>query len=132
MAGDPQQALVAFDSAGDDSWFEMGAIMALHDLRRSQEFDTRFSQFRSDAENSEFVAHIYAWVGDSDKTFEWIDKIPKADRQRFIATIDADIFAEIMSDDRWLAMQDKYGLTDDVADEAIDFTYTLPAGAASN
>ncbi len=29
MAGDPQQALVAFDSAGDDSWFEMGAIMAL-------------------------------------------------------------------------------------------------------
>ncbi len=132
MAGDPEQALVAIESAGDDSWFEMLAIMALHDLRQSQEFDTRFSEFRSDAGNAVLVAHIYAWVGDSDKAFEWIDRIPKADRKRFIGTIDADIFAEIMCDDRWQTMQAKYGLTDDASNEAIKFTYTLPAGAANH
>lgn len=131
MAGKPEQALAAFENESGGNWHEMGAIMALHDLGRSQEFDSRFSEVLRNAQDPEIIARIYAWVGDSDKAFEWVDKMPEADQQRFIESSDADFYAKIKPDDRWLAMQEKYRRTGDASSEIINFTYTLPAGAAS-
>ena len=51
-------------------------MLALHDLGRAAEFESAFSELRERWGNrwpSE-VAHVYAWIGDADAAFEWLDK----------------------------------------------------------
>jgi len=130
MSGDSQQALDNFEKMAGSDWHQMGAIMALYDLGRIQEFDSRFSRFRNDEADPEFVARIYAWVGDNDKAFEWLDKVTETRLQNLAVSIDNDYYANLKSDDRWQALLEKYGQIDDALVETIDFTYDLPAGAA--
>jgi hypothetical protein len=107
----------------------LGVIMALHDLNRKEQFDARFAHYRTDTRNAESIAHIYAWIGDNDRAFEWLDKMIKAYGPEMLRSIDTDLYAKIKPDPRWRALRDEYGY-DDAPVEAIEFTYTLPPGAS--
>ena len=130
VAGRPQQALDAFEKEVLVGNREMGTLMALHDLGRIEEFDSRFSTFRNDASTSaEAVARIYAWVGDNDNAFAWIDRMIEVDGPAMLFAIDTDLYARIKSDPRWKRLRSEHGI-EDVTPLSIDFSYSLPAGAA--
>jgi adenylate cyclase len=129
VAGDPEKALVAFEKESADSGREMGAIMALHDLDRHDDFEARFSRYRIGTGDAESIARIYAWIGDKDRAFEWLDKMIEVDGPELLRWLDTDLYAKIKSDPRWRAMRDEYGYYD-AQFEAVDFNYTLPSGAS--
>ena len=127
VAGDPEKALATFEKELDEGLGEMGAIMALHDLGRMDEFRSRFTAMREDDPSTESVARIYAWVGNNDKAFEWLDKMVAIEGPRMLAAIDTDLYEKITSDPRWRALRDKHGFYDKPV-EAIEFNYALPPG----
>ena len=137
LAGFPDKALVAFELESLDGNREMGTIMALHDLRRMDEFEARLASFRNETEGgagAESLARIYAWVGDNDKAFEWLDKMIVQDGSEMVANIDTELYAKIKSDPRWRTLRDKYGYHDEPIEpvEAIEFRYSLPTGVSND
>lgn len=129
LAGNPERALTAFEKDVDEAGDSIGAIMALHDLGRTEEFESRFSRFRDEEKNEESIARIYAWIGDNDKAFEWLDKAIESDGPNLVAWIDTDLYDKIKPDPRWQALRDRYGVRDVPRDE-VKFDYSLPAGAS--
>ena len=129
VAGEPEKALAAFEKESADGNREMGAIMALHDLDRHEDFEARFSRYRNGVGNAESIARIYAWIGDKDSAFEWLDKMIEVDGPEVLRWLDTDLYAKVKSDPRWRAMRDEYGYGD-TQFEAVDFKYALPSGAS--
>lgn len=129
LAGLPEEALAAFEQESPANNREMGVIMALHDLGRMQEFEKRFAGFRNNGPDSEAIARIYAYAGNNDKAFEWLDKMIAADGPETLRNANGDLYTKITSDPRWRALRDKYGYHDEPV-EAVEFNYSLPAGVA--
>jgi tetratricopeptide (TPR) repeat protein len=137
LAGFPDRALAAFEMESEDGNREMGTIMALHDLGRMDEFETRFASLRNDAEggrDAEGIAQIYAWIGSNDEAFEWLDKMVAFGGSEMLAQIGGDLYAKIEPDPRWSALREKYGYHDKPIEpvEAIEFRYTLPTGVSND
>jgi TolB-like protein/Flp pilus assembly protein TadD len=130
FAGDAAKALAAFDKESLEDSRETGQIMALHDLGRMDEFEHRFTAMRKSAESDGNVALIYAWIGDSDNAFEWLDKALEKDAP---GILDDNIlyYSKIMSDPRWRELRKRYGYID-VPVESIEFDYSLSPGLASD
>lgn len=130
VAGDAQKALDAFEKETINGNRELGTIMALHDLGRIEEFNERLARFQDESDGgSESIARIYAWIGDNDKAFEWLDRMVEEDA-RLVRLIDTDLYDKIKSDPRWKQLRSAHGFNDD-AREVIDFHYSLPEGAGS-
>ena len=137
LAGFPDRALAAFELESLEGNREMGTIMALHDLGRMDEFETRFAILRNDAESggeAEAIARIYAWIGSNDEAFEWLNKGVELDGPKILAQIDTDLYAKIKPDPRWRTLRDKYVYHDEPIEpvEAIEFRYTLPTGVSND
>ncbi len=133
IAGLPDKSLAAFEMESLDGNREMGTIMVLHDLGRMDEFETRFASLRNDAQGNgyaESIARIYAWVGDNDKAFEWLDKMIALDGPGMVRHIDIPLYVKIMPDPRWRALRDKYGFHDEPVG-VIEFSYTLPTSVSN-
>ncbi len=128
-AGDPQMALNTFNKETLEGNREMGAIMALYDLGRIEDFESRFTQFRDRENGSEGVARIYAWIGDNDKAFEWLDKMIETNGPEMVGAINTDLYAKIKMDPRWQKLRSENGF-EDKPFETINFTYSLPTGAS--
>jgi len=129
IANQPQKALDAFEKEeGYAGNREMGSIMALHDLGRTEEFESRFADFRNNGTDSESVARVYAWIGDNDSAFKWLEKLIETEGPSRLREVDTDLYDKIKTDPRWREMRSEYGF-EDKALEPIDFTFTLPLGA---
>lgn len=129
VAGVPEKALAAFENELSDGNRELGATMALHDLGRMVEFESRFAKYRNDNGNAESIARIYAWIGNNDKAFEWLDEMVAVQGPELLRLIDTDLYEKIKTDPRWRALRDKYGYHDEPV-EAVKFKYTLPPGVS--
>lgn len=127
LAGEAEKAMAAFDKELLDGSRELGQIMALHDLGRLDEFELRFSAMKDSAKDEESIARIYAWVGDNDKAFEWLDKAVVANGPEFIGRIDTPLYEKIKSDPRWHDLRNRYGYSDEPV-ESIEFDYSLSPG----
>ncbi len=127
VPGVPEKALATFEKELDEGLGEMGTIMALHDLGRMDEFDARFAAMREDDPSTEIIARIYAWVGNNDKAFEWLDEMVATEGPGMLAAIDSDLYEKIKSDPRWRTLRDKHGYYDKPV-VAIEFNYALPPG----
>ena len=129
IAGYPEKALDAFDKEVIEGNRELGTLLALHDLGRMEEFESRFAASRAEegAESAEGIARIYAWIGDIDKAFEWIDITVETNGPDQVGIIDTDYYEKIKSDPRWRALREKHGYFD-VPIENIEIEVTLPPG----
>jgi TolB-like protein len=130
-AGHPDKALDAFQKELDEGTRDYAIIFALHDLGRMEEFESRLAERIKEAERGEEgregVARIYAWMGENDKAFEWLDHMVEAEGSEMIDMIHTDYYEKIKSDPRWRALREKYGYFD-VPIEGIEIEVTLPPG----
>ena len=123
--GEAWEALVAFQQEADDEWRVKGTALALHDLGRLEEYEEAFAELRErwgDRWPIE-VAHVYAWVGDKDETFAWLEKELKVNG---LSGVSVDNFFENLHEDpRWQPLLDKSGVSVEQLD-AIEFNVMLP------
>ncbi len=130
IAGHTQKALDAFEKETSEGIREIGTTMALYDLGRFEDFEPRFARLRDGELSAESVARVYAWIGNNDKAFEWLDKMIETGDAQQLGSIDTDLYAKIKTDPRWQILRSAHGF-EDKALETIDFTYSLPPGAAA-
>jgi hypothetical protein len=69
------------------------------------------------------VAHVYAWIGDEDQAFAWLEKALEANG---LAGVMVDnFFTEMHDDPRWQLLLEKGGVSASQL-AAIEFKVTLP------
>ena len=125
LKGDPQAALEAFQTAED----LQGITLAMHDLGRQEEFEQALSELREEfvTEHPGEVAYVYAWIGDADGAFEYLDREFKLDRSSLSRTVRYPAFNSLHNYPRWPALLQKLGMSpEQLAD--IDFKVALPPG----
>jgi tetratricopeptide (TPR) repeat protein len=126
FAGEPGRSLDHFEK----TWPHMrdlGKLFALHDLGRIDEFEAEFSRLRQDPEASpEIIARIYAWTGQNDLAFEYLDYAVEKYGPTVAQSVRTDFYEPIKSDPRWQAFLKRYGVADEDLSH-IRFNPKLPA-----
>jgi hypothetical protein len=123
MSGEPEKAFESYKRIEDEDWRNFGLVLALHDLGRREEFDTLFKRIR-DSGSPEAVARIYAWIGDSDQAFEWIELAVEQEGPGVLDELSADFYSKIKADPRWDELLRNHGI-DRAGTQGV--TFNLPA-----
>lgn len=110
MAGEPEKVLGAFDQLDRSPTANLGHLLALHDLGRTQEFEDEFVEFREGgAGNPEGIARVYAWTGNNDEAFRWLERMIEQQGPESVDLIGTELYSKLHSDPRWPAFLEKYG-----------------------
>jgi len=124
VAGDPGKALAYFDEI--DPGYDavpgyLGRVMALHDLGRMTEYEQALLAVREQAEDHpESLARIYAWTGQNDLAFEWLEKSVALEGPSVAVWVKNDLYAKLGFDPRWQAFLERNGASDEVLED-IEF-----------
>jgi tetratricopeptide (TPR) repeat protein len=123
--GEPEAALTAFQQEEDDEWRVKGTALALHDLERLTEYEEAFMELRKrwGERWPVEVAHVYAWAGDADEVFTWLEKEYEANGLGGVMV--DNFFTNLHDDPRWLPLLEKAGVSANQL-EAIEFNVTMP------
>ena len=102
--GEPDAALAAFESDRmNENSIPAARAMALHDLGRVEESRaalTRQIELYGE-EDPLHIAAAYAWIGETDKAFEWLNKYYGEDIRRFFTEVHDPVWTKIRNDPRW-------------------------------
>jgi len=124
FAGKPEKALEWFDH-DLNSGMGVGYLAALHDAGMRAEFEREFSKFDTSDPNAwEGLARVYAWIGDNDKAFYFIEKIIEEDPER-ASGFDTDFYARLEGDPRWTDFRARHGY-DQRSASHVEFNPDLP------
>jgi tetratricopeptide (TPR) repeat protein len=76
MQGRPQEALAEIEREPDEVWRRYGLCLAYHAAGRAKEADAALAAFVRDYKDTMAfqIAEIFAYSGDADKAFEWLDR----------------------------------------------------------
>ena len=123
----PEAALAAFEMETEEFARIKGTALALHDLGRKAEFEAALKELQEgsgDKWPSE-VAMVYAWIGDKDAAFQWLDKeIEVNGTYGWTQIPDDPHFRNLIDDPRWQALLTRVGVSDSQL-AAIDFKVDL-------
>jgi len=127
LKGDAAGALAEMEQETSENWRMIGLPMAYHALGRKAESDTALAALitKWQKESPFNIAYVYAFRGDSDKAFEWLDKaVQYADPGLSEITLE-NLLDHIHEDPRWLPYLRKVGYAPEQL-EKIEFKVTLP------
>jgi TolB-like protein/Flp pilus assembly protein TadD len=123
--GESESALAAFALEEDDEWRVKGTALASYELGRLTEFEALFTELH-DTWGERWpieIAHVYAWIGDTDSVFFWLEK------ERLVNGLGGVMidpyFTGLHEDPRWQPLLEKAGLSA-AQIKAIGFKVTLP------
>ena len=104
-----------------------GRAMALYSLGRHAESDAALADLLEKSVDREpaLMAHVYAWKGDKDAAFEWLDKANESEGQEFKRFVFHPIYRNLHDDPRWDALRERAGMSVERL-EAIEFNVNLP------
>jgi TolB-like protein/Flp pilus assembly protein TadD len=109
--GDAAGALAEIRQETSEPFRMMGLPMAFHALGRTTDSDTALAalvtKYGKDAPYD--IAYIYAYRGDRDRAFEWLDKAAAAHDPSMVLILVENLFANLHSDPRWLPFLRKLG-----------------------
>jgi hypothetical protein len=71
------------------------------------------------------VAHVYAWIGDPDAAFEWLDKAVDQNEDGLNTQFLRMFYTSVHDDPRWQAFREQTGTSEEQL-AAIEFEVTLP------
>jgi TolB-like protein/Tfp pilus assembly protein PilF len=113
--GDAEAALAEFEQETSDEEYRVkGMAMAYHTLGRTQEYDKAMAELIEkwgEMWPSE-VAHVYAWVGDVDSAFEWLDKAVASGEAGLEVSHITPILNSLHDDPRWQPFLANYGISE--------------------
>ena len=120
----PDAALAEFLLDSDKEYLLKGRALSYHALNRTEEFDSAFKELR-DRYGEQWpseIAHVYAWTGDHDAAFEWLDKAVAINEGGIGLSRQELWLNPLHNDPRWQAYLEKIGVSDaQVA--AIDYEF---------
>ena len=120
------RSLEAFQDEGDEEYQVKGTALAHYELGQLEDFERHFTELR-DKWGEDWpseIAHVYAWTGDADSTFAWLDKAVEDEgglNEQFLRPF----FVPVHDDPRWAAFREQTGTAREQLD-AIEFKVTLP------
>jgi len=110
--GRPQEALAEIQQEHEPVWRLFGQVLVYHALNKKNEADAALSEFIAKySDGSAYqVAGAYAFRGQTEKAFEWLDKA-YAGRDPGLSDVKVDpLLSNIRSDPRYSAFLKKMGL----------------------
>ena len=125
MKGEVEKAHAAFAQEGDDEYRVKGEALAFHALGQEAEFRAKVAELAEgwgDQWPSE-VGHVYAWTGDADRAFEWLQKSVDEEEGAF-NPVDP-LLGPLHSDPRWRPMLEGIGKSPEQLN-SIAFEVSLP------
>jgi len=123
--GEAEAALAAFEQEKDEEYRVKGQALALHDLGRQAEFEVRLQELIErwgDQWPSE-VAHVYAYAGDTETAFQWLEKSSAEEDGTFIPQ--SPFLRSLREDARWLPLLETIGKSPEQL-AAVEFKVILP------
>ena len=123
VAGEAEKALGYF--AQDPFSGDLGRVLALYSLGRKDEFEAEFEKLRSNTTSVEPIARVYAWSGQNDLAFEYLERMIDEQGPASARYVDTDLYEPIKSDPRWQPFLERNGATqEDLPD--VEFNPPLP------
>jgi TolB-like protein len=134
--GDAPAALAEIELETNDVWKTLVLPMAYYALGRKADSDAALAaliaKYEKDAPYN--IAFVYAFRGEADKAFEWLDKAVEYGDPGLAEIVAENLFDKIRADPRWVPFLRKIGKAPEQLAK-IEFKVTLPAaegGAASS
>ncbi|MDB6114795.1 MAG: hypothetical protein JWQ62_1740 [Lacunisphaera sp.] len=126
--GDPKAALVTIQKEPAGSWRTDGLAIVYHALGRKTESDAALAELiaKYERESAWNIAYVYAFRGEADAAFEWLEKAIVYHDPGLSLTAVQPQFANIRSDPRWLPFLRRIGLAPEQL-AAIKFDVKVPA-----
>jgi TolB-like protein/class 3 adenylate cyclase/Flp pilus assembly protein TadD len=113
--GDATAALAEIEQEKSETWRMIGLPMAYCALGRKADADAALNALITKYEKdwAYNIAYAYAFCGDADKAFEWLDKAVAYQDPGFGEIVTENLFDKIHSDPRWLPFLHKIGRAPD-------------------
>jgi tetratricopeptide (TPR) repeat protein len=134
LQGDAEAALRIFDDHLKDNEYQFphASAMAFHSLGRHEESDAMLAMLIENWGDKEpdVVAQVYAWRGEKDLAFKWLDlalhaDYPATQGSRKVARLGDPVFQNLHDDPRWEEFRERTGLSSERA-AAIEIDLTIP------
>jgi len=127
LKGDAPGALAEMEQETSEVWKMIGLPVAYYALRRKADSDAALAaliaKWEKDAPSN--IASVYAYRGEADKAFEWLDKAIEYGDPGLAEIVTENLFAKIHADPRWLPYLRKIGKAPEQLAK-IEFKVTLP------
>jgi len=127
LKGDAQGALTEIEQETSEVWKMVGLPMAYHALGRKADSDAALAALiaKYEKEAPYNIASVYAFRGEADKVFEWLDKAVEYGDGGLAEIVTENLFDKIHADPRWPAFLRKLGKAPEQLAK-IEFKVTLP------
>ena len=128
LKGDTQAALALFEQLDTPGYQKtQGMALAFYELGRQTEFEATFTELRElwSDDAVEPVAQIYAWIGEIDEAFRWLDKVVEKEKSELFNDYQHPLYRNLRTDPRWHSFLEKLGISPEQL-AAIEFKVTLP------
>jgi len=131
LSGEPEIAWQTMPDHGPEpESIYPGYVEALHDLGRSEEFETLLQQFVAwhDENGIPLInAQVYAWIGDSDEAFRWLDMHDREMTWGIRSHLVRPWYRKLHGDPRWQKLLEQYNVSDEKL-QSLDLDLRLPPG----
>jgi len=127
LKGEPKAALEAMQQESDKGWRTAGLVLAYHALGQVAESDAALVEIIESLEHEAAynIAYLFAFRGESDRAFEWLDKAVQYNDPGLQDIPVQPLFSNVHSDPRWLPFLESIGKSPRQL-AAIGFKVTLP------
>jgi tetratricopeptide (TPR) repeat protein len=127
LKGDAHGALAEIEQETSEIYKMIGLAMAYHALGRKADSDAALSALIAKYEKdwSYNIAYVYAYRGEADKAFEWLDKAVEYGDPGLGEIVTDNLFDKIHADPRWLPFLRKIGKAPEQLAK-IEFNVTQP------
>ena len=127
LKGDAAGALAEIEQETSEAYRMVGLPMTYHALGRKTDSDSALAALvaKYEKDGSYNIAYVYAFLGDADQAFEWLDKALEYHDPRLTDIVTENLFDKIHSDPRWLPFLRKIGKAPDQLAK-IKFNVALP------
>jgi TolB-like protein len=128
---DAAAALEEFEAEPADEFKMTGLAIAQQALGRTAESDAALATLTANhaQDAAYYIATVYAYRGDADRAFEWLDKAVVNQNQNLFTITSEPQFDRLHDDPRWLALLRKLGKAPEQLAK-IEFKVALPAEKA--
>jgi tetratricopeptide (TPR) repeat protein len=127
LKADAPGALSEIEQETSELWMMVGLPMAYHALGRKADSDAALAALIAKYEKnaSSNIASVYAYRGEADKAFAWLDKAVEYGDPGLGEIVTENLFDKIHNDPRWLVFLRKVGKAPEELAK-IEFKVTLP------